>query len=141
MICFDFDMVGQEGIFQGATYDNTFVWKQDGVVVDLTGCTARAMGRLVYTDASPVWSITSAAGGIVIDGTAGSVRLILSDTVTAALAANPAQGDLVQIEWDDSQTFQRQRPSLISLATGAAPYGLGMTLVQLDELFTLAATL
>jgi hypothetical protein len=61
--------------------------------------------------------------------------------VDAIKAASPAQGDLVQIEWDDSQNFQRQRPSLIALATNPAPYGLGMTLAELDDLFTLAATL
>jgi hypothetical protein len=66
---------------------------------------------------------------------------LVQGCLDAIKAASPAQGDLVQIEWDDSQTFQRQRPSLIALATNPAPYGLGMTLAQLDELFTLAATL
>lgn len=51
------------------------------------------------------------------------------------------QREVVQIEWDDSQTFQRQRPTLVALATGAAPYGLGMTLAELDALFVEAAKL
>lgn len=118
MICFDFDMVGQEGIFQGATYDNTFVWKQDGVVVDLTGCTARAMGRINYTDTSPAWSITSAGGGIVIDGAAGSVRLILSDTVTAALAQGDGVYD-VELIWPSTavQKFMRGKYTVYPEAT------------------------
>src|SRR5207253_1464762 len=51
------------------------------------------------------------------------------------------QREMVQIEWDDSQVFQRQRPSLIALATNPAPYGLGMTLADLDALFVRAASL
>jgi hypothetical protein len=66
---------------------------------------------------------------------------LVQPCIDAIKAANPAQGDLVQIEWDDSQTFQRQRPSLIALATNPAPYGLAMTLEELDQLFILAATL
>jgi hypothetical protein len=69
-------------------------------------------------------------------------RLVLVQScIDAIKVANQAQGDLVQIEWDDSQTFQRQRPSLIALATNPAPYGLAMTLEELDQLFILAATL
>lgn len=50
---------------------------------------------------------------------------------------NPTLRATMQNEWDNSQTFQRQRPALISLATGS----LGLTLQQLDGLFILAATL
>lgn len=70
----------------------------------------------------------------------GRLQLV-QGCIDAIKAADPAQGELVQIEWDDSQAFQRQRPSLIALATNPAPYGLGMTLAQLDDLFTLADTL
>lgn len=50
--------------------------------------------------------------------------------------ADPTQRGLVQIEWDRSQTFERQRPTLIALATA-----LGMDDAELDALFTHAATL
>lgn len=50
--------------------------------------------------------------------------------------ADPLQRGMVQIEWDDSQTFERQRPTLITLATA-----LGMDDAELDALFTHAATL
>ena len=50
--------------------------------------------------------------------------------------ADPLQRGLVQIEWDDSQTFERQRPTLIALATA-----IGMDDAELDALFTQAAAL
>lgn len=50
--------------------------------------------------------------------------------------ADPLQRSLMQIEWDDSQEFLRDRPQLIQLATA-----LGLTDEQIDELFILAATL
>ena len=50
--------------------------------------------------------------------------------------ADPVQRGMVQIEWDDSQEFQRTRPTLIALATA-----IGMTEADLDNLFTQAAQL
>lgn len=50
--------------------------------------------------------------------------------------ADPVQRGMVQIEWDDSQEFQRTRPTLIALATA-----IGMTTQDLDNLFTQAAQL
>lgn len=50
--------------------------------------------------------------------------------------ADPVQRGMVQIEWDDSQEFQRTRPTLIALATA-----IGMTAQDLDALFMQAAQL
>ena len=50
--------------------------------------------------------------------------------------ADPAQRTMIQIEWDDSQEFQRNRASVIGIGTA-----IGLSSTQLDELFTLAATL
>lgn len=50
--------------------------------------------------------------------------------------ADPLQRGMVQIEWDDSQTFDRQRLTLIALATA-----IGLDDDELDALFTHAATL
>lgn len=50
--------------------------------------------------------------------------------------ANPTQRGLLQIEWDDSQSFERQRPALKALA-GA----LGLNDAAIDALFLTAATL
>jgi hypothetical protein len=63
----------------------------------------------------------------------------LYDQVAPAInaIADATQRRLVQAEWDKSQVFERNRPALIALATGA----LGMTEQQLDDLFVFAATL
>ena len=58
--------------------------------------------------------------------------------VQPAIAAIPdaAQRAMIQIEWDDSQEFERDRPALIALGSA-----LGLTSVQLDALFIGAAQL
>lgn len=43
---------------------------------------------------------------------------------------------LIEIEWDDSLHFERDRPALIGLATA-----LGTTSAQLDQLFITASKL
>ena len=59
----------------------------------------------------------------------------LLDAVPLALAAIPdaTQSRLAQIEWEDSLTFERQRPLLIQLSTA-----LGLNSEQLDQLFITA---
>lgn len=62
----------------------------------------------------------------------------LLDDVEPALAAitNPTERRMAQIEWEDSQVFERNRPVLVQLA-GA----LGLDDAQLDQLFIDAAGL
>lgn len=62
----------------------------------------------------------------------------LLDNVQPAIdsIANPVQRSMAQIEWDDSQQFERKRPLLIALA---AALGLGEE--ALDNLFIQAAQL
>ena len=57
--------------------------------------------------------------------------------VNNAVASMPgAQGDAVRIEWEFSSTVERNRPFVNSLSDA-----LGLTSIQLDNLFKLAATL
>jgi hypothetical protein len=58
--------------------------------------------------------------------------------VQPAIDAIPdaTQRGLMQIEFDDSQVFERQRPALLQMAAA-----LGMTSADLDQLFILADTL
>ena len=57
--------------------------------------------------------------------------------VNNAVASIPgAQGDAVRIEWEFSNTVERNRPFVQALAES-----LGLTPQQIDDLFTLAATL
>lgn len=62
----------------------------------------------------------------------------LLDNVQPAIdsIADPVQRSMAQIEWDDSQHFERKRPLLVSLA---AALGLGEE--ALDNLFIQAAQL
>lgn len=50
--------------------------------------------------------------------------------------ADPTQRALVQIEWEDSLEFERNRPSLIALATA-----IGLDATGIDALFVQAAAL
>lgn len=58
--------------------------------------------------------------------------------VQPAIDAIPdaTQRAMIQIEWDDSQVFERNRPALIALGSA-----LGLTNAQLDDLFIGAAQL
>ncbi len=57
--------------------------------------------------------------------------------VNSMVASMPgAQGDAVRIEWEFSNTVERNRPLIQALASS-----LGLTSQQLDDLFALAATL
>lgn len=60
------------------------------------------------------------------------------DKVQPAIDAIPdaTTRGLAQIEWDDSQDFERNRPLLIQLGTG-----IGLDANGMDELFIFAATL
>ena len=62
----------------------------------------------------------------------------LLDQVGPALAAitDPVERGLAQIEWEDSQVFERNRPVLLQLASA-----LGLDDAQLDQLFITAAGL
>lgn len=67
---------------------------------------------------------------LLLNGLLGNVQPAI-DAITDA-----TQRAMIQIEWDDSQVFERNRPALIAL--GAA---LGLTNAQLDALFIEAAQL
>ena len=62
----------------------------------------------------------------------------LLDQVPTAIASipNATQRALAQIEWEDSQTFERNRPLLIQLAAA-----LGLNEQALDDLFIQASAL
>ena len=62
----------------------------------------------------------------------------LFEAVQPAIDAieDPLQRQLVQIDWDDAQTYERDDPTLLSLAAA-----LGMSDEQLDALFVTAAGL
>lgn len=62
----------------------------------------------------------------------------LLEKVDLAIAAieDPMQRGLTRIEWEDSQTYERQRPALISIGQA-----IGLDHAALDELFIKAGRL
>ena len=67
--------------------------------------------------------------------------LLLAGLLSSVQAAidgipDPIQRGLAQIEWDDSQAFERDRPLLIALATA-----LGLDSAELDQPFITASGL
>jgi DnaJ-domain-containing protein 1 len=60
------------------------------------------------------------------------------DQIQPAIDAlvDPTQRALAQIEWDDSQDFERDRPLLIQIGTA-----IGLDAAGLDDLFVYASTL
>ena len=67
---------------------------------------------------------------LLLAGVLGSVQSAIDGI------ADPVQRGMAQIEWDDSQAFERNRPLLIAL--GAA---LGLDSAELDQLFITASGL
>lgn len=74
-------------IIQGATLRDVTTWKagDPALPVDLTGCTARMQVRARVEDPIPLLDLTTANGGIILGGTAGTVTVYLSATATAAI--------------------------------------------------------
>lgn len=95
-------------IYQGATFRPTpYVWtsgpdEANQTIVNLTGCTARAMIRENYDTAPALITLTTENGGITLGGTAGTIGLYISDADTAALPRldKPGRWDL-EIVWSD----------------------------------------
>lgn len=124
------------------------VMHQDGdAVTAMEENAAQYSGATVQTMDDETFVAAMAAQSASIAGTPTSVtmrqaRLALLQTgklaqVNTAVAAMPgAAGDAARIEWEFSSTVERHRPLVESLGVA-----LGMTDAQLDDLFTLAATL
>lgn len=83
-------------IEQGATFRKVLTWKAGTppTPVDLTGCTARMQMRGTITDAVPLITLTTENGGIVLGGVAGTIELVITATVTAAITWAAAVYDL-----------------------------------------------
>jgi hypothetical protein len=73
---------------QGTDVNMIFTWTSNGSPVDLTGYSAHltvasanatAQTRTIYLD------LTSAAGGLVLGGTAGTIQIVITNTVTSML--------------------------------------------------------
>jgi hypothetical protein len=80
---------------QGATYVHTFTYEDaTGVVIDITGYTARCQLRAVVTSASNFHEATTENGGIALGGVAGTVILTITAADTAAFTVSKAVYDI-----------------------------------------------
>lgn len=77
---------GRPYIEQGATFDITLTCRDEaGVLVDLTGYTARMQIRANKKATTTLLELTTENDRIVMGGAAGTIQLVLPATVTAAI--------------------------------------------------------
>jgi hypothetical protein len=83
-------------IEQGATFRKTLTWKAGvpAVPVNLTSCTARMQFRSEIASATPLITLTTENGGIVLGGALGTIELIITATATAAITWTTGVYDL-----------------------------------------------
>lgn len=82
-------------IEQGATFNPVLTWKdENGVVIDLTGYSARMQIRDTVDATSFIAELTDLTGEIVLGGTAGTITFNLSAAATAAFTFDSAVYDL-----------------------------------------------
>jgi len=72
---------------QGQTFSQSFRWKQDGAVVDLSGYVGRAMFRSTYEAPTVALSLTTANGGVSISALGGLITLSASAASMSAITA------------------------------------------------------
>ena len=80
-------------VAQGGTYQRTFTWTVDAVPVDVSGFAATLTVRTAATAATVVASVSSGAG-ITLGGAAGTVAVLIADSVTAAIEPGTYVWDL-----------------------------------------------
>ena len=82
-------------INQGATFDVTVTYKDSNlVVIDLTDYTARMQVKQKKSDTSATIDLTTANGGIVLGDALGTIQIVITAAVTAALTITRGVYDL-----------------------------------------------
>jgi hypothetical protein len=79
---------------QGATFDSTFTLTVGGTAQNLTGYTSAMQVRESAGAATTLLNLTTANGGITLDGTAGTILVTIASTATAALTNGSYSYDL-----------------------------------------------
>jgi hypothetical protein len=88
-------------VYRGATFSEQIEWKdENGVLIDLTGFTARMHMRETVDAATPFLTLTTENGGITLGGTAGTVDLLAAATATSAITATAGVYDLELVASD-----------------------------------------
>jgi hypothetical protein len=79
-------------VYCGATWERTFTWRVDGTLVNWTGYTAKLQVKQYLNDAS-VLTLTSGSG-ITLGGSAGTIAIVMSSTLTGAVTPGEYLYDL-----------------------------------------------
>lgn len=124
--------------YQYLNAENTLVaiFDEDGITRSSCRASALPQGASVLPYIAPPATIPrvvtrrQAKQALLVNGKLSLVQPAI-DAIPDA-----TQRGLIQIEWDDSQEFQRNRPSVIAIGTA-----IGLTSSGLDDLFIQAATL
>jgi Na+/serine symporter len=69
---------------QGSTFRRTLTYSLDEIPVDLTGYSSRLQVREAYYSENPIISLVSGSG-ITISGSAGTIDILISASVTSEL--------------------------------------------------------
>lgn len=74
-----------------------------GVIIPLTGYTARMMLKSTYADTTPLISLTSeVGGGLTINEAAGEIEVFIEDTDTATLCEDEVTEGVYDLEIESS---------------------------------------
>jgi hypothetical protein len=94
-------------VYQGATFDVTFTWRQPvvspatvGTPVDLSGYTARMQIRQSVASTDTLLELTTEDGGITLGGTDGTITLAIDAADTAAVTWTSGVWDLEMVIGD-----------------------------------------
>lgn len=97
-------------IEQGASFNETLTYTDPtGALINLTGCSAHMQVRATFGSPTPLLDLSTAAGGIVLGGAAGTIQVIItqlqtSGIVTTGLDGPPSQKQAVHdlfLTWPD----------------------------------------
>jgi hypothetical protein len=99
------DFTGDYAFEQGATLNRRLIWKDsNGVVINLTGYTARMQVRQSVSSAVKLMDLTTENGGIVLGGSAGTVDIKATAAAMAAMTWKRGVYDIELISADGTVT-------------------------------------
>jgi hypothetical protein len=100
---------------QGATFTRRITYKSNGVIVNLTGYTARMQVRPSYAYESSVLTVDLTTGsGITITGAIGAIDLAITAGVTAAITAGNYVYDLEVVAPNGTVTRLLEGPFIVT---------------------------
>ena len=107
-------------IEQGATWHRVLTYLDDGQPIDLTGYTAR-MDIVHKLSRKTALQLDTSAGGIVIDGVAGTITLQLSAVQTATLDTYQHLYDLELVADPDPRSATAEVQRLVTGTITVSP--------------------